>query len=75
MQASGQKTPIFCVAGANGHAFYFRDFAMNFADEHPVYGLETPGRDGSHPLPISVEDHASSLIETLQQKHLKATTK
>jgi amino acid adenylation domain-containing protein len=71
LQASGQKTPIFCVAGANGHAFYFRDFAMNFADEHPVYGLETPGRDGSHPLPISVEDHASSLIATLRQKQPK----
>ncbi|MFN7198349.1 MAG: amino acid adenylation domain-containing protein, partial [bacterium] len=61
LQSSGQKNPICCVAGSNGHAFYFRDFAMNFADEHPVYGLETPGRDGSHPLPISVEDHASSL--------------
>jgi amino acid adenylation domain-containing protein len=71
LQASGQKTPIFCIAGANGHAFYFRDFAMNFADEHPVYGLETPGRDSSHSLPISVEDHASSLIETLQQKQPK----
>ncbi|MBE8994142.1 non-ribosomal peptide synthetase [Microcystis aeruginosa] len=71
LQPSGQKTPIFCVAGSNGHAFYFRDLAMNFADEHPVYGLETPGRDGSHPLPISVEDHASSLIETLRQKQPK----
>jgi amino acid adenylation domain-containing protein len=71
LQASGQKTPIFCIAGANGHAFYFRDFAMNFADEYPVYGLETPGRDGSHSLPISVEDHASSLIETLQHKQPK----
>ena len=71
LQPSGQKISIFCVAGSNGHAFYFRDFAMNFADEHPVYGLETPGRDGSHPLPISVEDHASSLIKTLQQKQPK----
>jgi len=71
LQSSGQKNPICCVAGSNGHAFYFRDFAMNFADEHPVYGLETPGRDGSHPLPISVEDHASSLIKTLQQKQPK----
>ncbi|NCR39475.1 MAG: amino acid adenylation domain-containing protein [Microcystis aeruginosa W13-11] len=71
LQPSGQKIPIFCVAGSNGHAFYFRDLAMNFADEHPVYGLETPGRDGSHPLPISVEDHASSLIETLRQKQAK----
>jgi amino acid adenylation domain-containing protein len=71
LQPSGQKIPIFCVAGSNGHAFYFRDLAINFADEHPVYGLETPGRDGSHPLPISVEDHASSLIETLRQKQPK----
>ncbi len=71
LQPSGQKISIFCVAGSNGHAFYFRDFAMNFADEHPVYGLETPGRDGSHSLPISVEDHASSLIKTLQQKQPK----
>ena len=71
LQSSGQKNPICCVAGSNGHAFYFRDFAMNFADEHPVYGLETPGRDGSHSLPISVEDHASSLIKTLQQKQPK----
>ncbi|MFM7714129.1 MAG: alpha/beta fold hydrolase, partial [Microcystis sp.] len=68
LQPSGQKTPIFCVAGSNSHAFYFRDLAMNFADEHPVYGLETPGRDGAHSLPISVEDHANSLIKTLQQK-------
>ena len=72
LQPSGQKIPIFCVAGSNGHAFYFRDLAINFADEHPVYGLETPGRDGSHPLPISVEDHASSLIETLRQKQAKS---
>ncbi len=71
LQPSGQKIPIFCVAGSNGHAFYFRDLAMNFTDEHPVYGLETPGRDGSYPLPISVEDHASSLIETLRQKQPK----
>jgi thioesterase domain-containing protein len=71
LQPLGQKTPIFCVAGSNGHAFYFRDLAMNFADEHPMYGLETPGRDGSHPLPISVEDHASSLIETLKQTQPK----
>ncbi len=68
LQPSGQETPIFCVAGANGHAFYFRDLAMNFASERPVYGLETPGRDGSHPLPTSVEDHASSLIKTLRQQ-------
>ncbi|MDJ0728707.1 MAG: amino acid adenylation domain-containing protein [Crocosphaera sp.] len=71
LQTSGEKTPLFCVAGANGHAFYFRDLAINFADKRPVYGLETPGRDGSHPLPNSVEDHANSLIATLQQQQEK----
>ena len=68
LQPSGEATPLFCVAGANGHAFYFRDLAMNFTSERPVYGLETPGRDGSHPLPTSVEAHARSLIKTLRQQ-------
>ena len=68
LQPLGEETPIYCVAGANGHAFYFRDLAMNFAPSRPVYGLETPGRDRPSLLPTSIEAHASSLIKTLQQQ-------
>ncbi|MFK0732541.1 MAG: amino acid adenylation domain-containing protein [Gloeotrichia echinulata GP01] len=72
LQPQGNATPLFCLPGANGHGFYFRDLAINLGNEHPVYGLETPGRDGSTPLPKSVVSHASQLIELLHQQQAKS---
>ncbi|MFN6565571.1 MAG: amino acid adenylation domain-containing protein [Nostoc sp. ChiSLP01] len=72
LQPQGNATPVFCLPGANGHGFYFQDLATNLGNEHPVYGLETPGRDGLNPLPDSVELHASQLIEVLRQQQPKS---
>ncbi|MEH2135788.1 non-ribosomal peptide synthetase [Nostoc sp.] len=72
LQTLGNATPLFCLPGANGHSFYFRDLAINFTNERPVYGLETPGRNGSTALPESVELHASQLIELLRQQQPKS---
>ncbi|MCP6758275.1 MAG: thioesterase domain-containing protein, partial [Fischerella sp. CENA71] len=72
LQPQGNATPVFCFPGANGHGFYFQDLATNLGNEHPVYGLETPGRDGLSPLPNSVELHASQLIEVLRQQQPKS---
>ncbi|WP_392534066.1 amino acid adenylation domain-containing protein [Nostoc sp. C117] len=71
-ESQGDATPLFLLPGANGHSFYFRDLAINLGIERPVYGLETPGRDGSSALPKSVADHASQLIEVLRQKQAKS---
>ncbi|MEH2002992.1 MAG: amino acid adenylation domain-containing protein, partial [Nostoc sp.] len=68
LQPQGDATPLFCLPGANGHAFYFRDIAMNLGTERPVYGLETPGRDGFSPFPDSVAAHASQMIDLLRQQ-------
>jgi len=68
LQPQGDATPLFCLPGANGHGFYFQYLAINLGNEHPVYGLETPGRDGLIALPNSVELHASQLIELLRQQ-------
>ncbi|MBR8833344.1 MAG: amino acid adenylation domain-containing protein [Stigonema ocellatum SAG 48.90 = DSM 106950] len=72
LQPQGNAAPLFCLPGANGHGFYFRDLAINLGTERPVYGLETPGRDGSIPLPDSVELHASQLILLLRQQQTKS---
>ncbi|MBW4672721.1 MAG: amino acid adenylation domain-containing protein [Desmonostoc geniculatum HA4340-LM1] len=72
LQPLGNATPLFFLPGANGHGFYFRDLAINLGTENPVYGLETPGRDGLSPLPDSVPAHASQLIELLRQKQTKS---
>ncbi|WP_407882767.1 non-ribosomal peptide synthetase, partial [Scytonema sp. NUACC26] len=68
----GDAAPLYCLPGANGHGFYFRDLAINLGTERPVYGLETPGRDGLSPLPDSVAAHASQLIELLRQQQAKS---
>ncbi|MEH2076348.1 MAG: amino acid adenylation domain-containing protein [Nostoc sp.] len=72
LQPLGDAIPLFCLPGANGHGFYFRDLAINFRNKRPVYGLETPGRNGSTALPESVELHASQLIELLRQQQPKS---
>ena len=72
LQPQGNATSLFCLPGANGHGFYFQDLATNLGNEHPVYGLETPGRDGLSLLPDSVELHASQLIEVLSQQQPKS---
>ncbi|MDZ8183919.1 MAG: amino acid adenylation domain-containing protein [Nostoc sp. ChiSLP02] len=68
LQPQGNATPLFFLPGANGHGFYFRDLAINLGNEHPLYSLETPGRDGSTPIPESVKTHARQLIELLRQQ-------
>ncbi|MEH1922369.1 non-ribosomal peptide synthetase [Nostoc sp.] len=72
LQPQGKATPIFLLPGANGHGFYFRDLAINLGIECPVYGLETPGRDGLSLLPESVVAHASQLIDVLRQQQTKS---
>ena len=71
-QHDGDASPLFCLPGANGHGFYFRDLAINLGTELPVYGLETPGRDGLISLPDSVTAHASQLIDCLRQQQVKS---
>ena len=72
LQLNGDAAPLFCLPGANGHGFYFRDLAINLGTERPVYGLETPGRDGLSPLPDSVAAHASQLLTLLRQQQAKS---
>ncbi|MEA5525870.1 non-ribosomal peptide synthetase [Nodularia spumigena] len=71
LQPQGDATPLFCLPGANGHGFYFQDLAINLG-QHPVYSLETPGRDGLSKVPDSVERHANQLIELLHQQPAKS---
>ncbi|MFM5979975.1 MAG: amino acid adenylation domain-containing protein, partial [Sphaerospermopsis kisseleviana] len=67
LQAQGSATPIFCLPGNNGHGFYFKDLAINL-ENHPVYSLETPGRNGFGEVTESVELHGSQLIDLLREQ-------
>ena len=59
LQARGNRTPIFAVAGHNGDVFCYRALAQQLGDDQPFYGLQPPGLDGqSEPL-ASVEELAA----------------
>jgi amino acid adenylation domain-containing protein len=67
IQPQGNAIPLFCLPGANGHGLYFQDLAINL-ENHPVYSLETPGRNGIDKVPKSVEIHAIQLIDLLHHQ-------
>jgi thioesterase domain-containing protein len=55
---SGERTPIFAVAGHNGDVFAYRALAQHLGSEQPFFGLQPPGlEEGSEPL-TTVEDLA-----------------
>jgi len=39
----GDKTPLFCLTGANGSGFYLRDLAAELPADQPFYALQIPG--------------------------------
>jgi thioesterase domain-containing protein/acyl carrier protein len=68
IQPYGQGIPLFCLPGAGGHVLYFHAFASQLGTQQPVFGLETPGLDGTCVPPTSIEAHAQSLLTYLQQR-------
>lgn len=55
---SGERTPIFAVAGHNGDVFAYRALAQELGPGQPFFGLQPPGlEEGSEPL-TTVEDLA-----------------
>ena len=66
VRRSGDKTPLFCVAGAGGNVVYFHDLVRALDQERPFYALQPPGLDGrSEPLD-GVKDLAAHYIEHIR---------
>ena len=63
---SGERVPIFAVAGHNGDVFAYRALAQHLGPEQPFFGLQPPGlEEGSEPL-TSVEDLARYFAEQIR---------
>jgi amino acid adenylation domain-containing protein len=48
IRKTGSKTPIFVVHGGTGNVASFPNLARQLPDEHPFYGLQWDGLDGSN---------------------------
>ena len=55
IKPQGRKHPIFLVHGVGGNVIGFHPLARLLASDQPVYGLQSPGLDGSRTTPKSIE--------------------
>ena len=66
LQPNGERTPLFCVPGADGQLLVFRHLAQSIGNDQPVYGLQPRGLDGSEP-DHSIEESASRSVRELRR--------
>jgi amino acid adenylation domain-containing protein len=62
------RPPLYCVHGVPGTLFEFSQFAQNAGNDQPVYGIQSPGLDGSEQPPERVEEMALRYIRILRKK-------
>ena len=67
MQAAGSRANFFCVHGAGGNVFIYRDLAKLLGPDQPFYGLQSRGLDGKEELQSSVADMARVYVDAVQR--------
>ena len=67
LRAKGDRPPLFCVAGADGHVISFRQLAMHLEENQPVYGLQYPGQDGQREPLRRIEDIAAEFVREVRR--------
>jgi len=67
IQPHGARPPFFCVHGAGGNLLMFEDLANRMAPDHPFYGLQAQGLDGSKKYLKSVEEMAVCYLREIRQ--------
>ena len=65
IKSEGDQTPFFCVHPVGGNVFSYRELALQPGNQHPFYGLQSPGLDGGD-HPGSIEGMASIYIEAIR---------
>ena len=66
LQETGSNPPFFCIHGADGLVFLYRDLAKHLGYDQPFYGLQSQGLDGENPFHTRIEDMASLYIKEIQ---------
>jgi acyl transferase domain-containing protein/thioesterase domain-containing protein len=66
LEEAGSNPPFFCIHGADGLVFIYRDLARHLGADQPFYGLQSQGLDGEKPFHTCIEDMASLYIKEIQ---------
>jgi surfactin synthase thioesterase subunit/acyl carrier protein len=66
IRPEGDKTPLFCLHGIYGDVLFYREFAKDIAEGHPVYALQPMTLNGERLTHKRVEDLAAYYIELMK---------
>ncbi|NNL85876.1 MAG: alpha/beta fold hydrolase, partial [Myxococcales bacterium] len=71
IRTRGDLAPVFAVGGSGGHSIGFAHLAARLRPDHPFYGLDARGLDGTESPLTRIEDIASEHIR--QMRRVRAT--
>ena len=66
IQPSGSQPPFFCVHGVGGNVIGLRELGKCMAPDHPFYGLQSQGLDGTRPCHKTIEEMALHYIHEIR---------
>jgi amino acid adenylation domain-containing protein len=66
IRPAGTRPPIFCFHPAGGASWCYMPLARHVPPEIPLYGLQSPGLDGTGELPGSVRQLAGIYLEQIR---------
>ncbi|MFG3056406.1 amino acid adenylation domain-containing protein [Kitasatospora sp. NPDC048239] len=62
----GERAPLFSIHPGGGLSWCYSPLARIVPTEHPLYGLQARGLDGSPELPVSIEEMAAEYVERIR---------
>ncbi len=66
-RGEAQRTSLFCIHGAGGNVFNFKDLSREIGQHRTVYGLQPQGVDGHLPVLDSIEAMAAQYVAAIQE--------
>ncbi|MFF2043980.1 amino acid adenylation domain-containing protein [Kitasatospora sp. NPDC058170] len=62
----GERAPLFCIHPGGGLSWCYSPLARIVPTEHPLYGVQARGLDGSPELPGSIAEMAAEYVEQIR---------
>ncbi|MFJ9890726.1 amino acid adenylation domain-containing protein [Streptomyces sp. NPDC091287] len=67
LRPDGDRTPLFCVHAAGGLSWNYSALLRHVDPEHPIYGLQAAGINGSGTTPSTMEELAALYVEQIRR--------
>lgn len=67
IQSNGRRPPLFCIHPVGGNVLCYAPLAAALGDDHPVYGVQAHGVDGTDEPLATVESMADEYLVAIRE--------